>query len=79
MTRTPTNALRSAFRAAIDQADPQAAVARHMTALSRNANGRMIVIAAGKAAPAMLVCGSFKKAFCFGICGLPCGQGADLG
>ena len=54
MTRTPTNALRSAFRAAIDQADPQAAVARHMTALSRNANGRMIVIAAGKAAPAML-------------------------
>ena len=54
MTRTPTNALRSAFRAAIDQADPEAAVARHMTALSRNANGRVIVIAAGKAAPAML-------------------------
>ena len=54
MTRTPTNALRSAFRAAIDQADPEAAVARHMTALSHNANGRVIVIAAGKAAPAML-------------------------
>ena len=54
MTRTPANALRSAFRAAIDQADPEAAVARHMTALSRNANGRVIVIAAGKAAPAML-------------------------
>ncbi len=54
MTRTPTNALRSAFRAAIDQADPEAAVARNMTALSRNANGRVIVIAAGKAAPAML-------------------------
>ena len=54
MTRTPTNALRSAFRAAIDQADPEAAVARHMTAVSRNANGRVIVIAAGKAAPAML-------------------------
>ena len=53
MTRTPTNALRSAFRAAIDQADPEAAVARHMTALSRNANGRVIVIAAGKAAPAI--------------------------
>ncbi|MGB1442078.1 MAG: glycerate kinase type-2 family protein [Paracoccaceae bacterium] len=54
MTRNPTNALRSAFQAAIDQADPEAAVARHMTALSRNANGRVIVIAAGKAAPAML-------------------------
>ena len=54
MTRTPTNALRSAFQAAIDQADPEATVARHMTALSRNANGRVIVIAAGKAAPAML-------------------------
>ncbi len=54
MTRNPTNALRSAFQAAIDQADPEAAVARHMTALSQNANGRVIVIAAGKAAPAML-------------------------
>lgn len=54
MTLDPTNALRSAFQAAIDQADPKAAVARHMTALSHNANGRVIVIAAGKAAPAML-------------------------
>jgi hydroxypyruvate reductase len=54
MTRNPTNALRSAFQAAIDQADPEAAIARHMTALSHNANGRVIVIAAGKAAPAML-------------------------
>ena len=54
MTLDPTNALRSAFQAAIDQADPKAAVARHMTALSRNANGRVIVIAAGKAAAAML-------------------------
>ena len=54
MTLDPTNALRSAFQAAIDQADPKAAVARHMTALSQNANGRVIVIAAGKAAPAML-------------------------
>ena len=54
MTRNPTNALRSAFQAAIDQADPEAAVARHMTTLSHNANGRVIVIAAGKAAPAML-------------------------
>jgi len=54
MTRNPTNALRSAFQAAIDQADPEAAVAHHMTAQSRNANGRVIVIAAGKAAPAML-------------------------
>ena len=54
MTLDPTNALQSAFQAAIDQADPKAAVARHMTALSHNANGRVIVIAAGKAAPAML-------------------------
>ena len=54
MTLDPTNALRSAFQAAIDQADPKAAVARHMTALSQNANGRVIVIAAGKASPAML-------------------------
>ena len=54
MSLDPTNALRSAFQAAIDQADPKAAVARHMTALSQNANGRVIVIAAGKAAPAML-------------------------
>ena len=54
MSLDPTNALRSAFQAAIDQADPKAAVARHMTALSHNANGRVIVIAAGKAAPAML-------------------------
>ena len=54
MTLDPTNALRSAFQAAIDQADPKAAVAPHMTALSHNANGRVIVIAAGKAAPAML-------------------------
>jgi glycerate 2-kinase len=54
MTLDPTNALRSAFQAAIDQADPKAAVAHHMTALSHNANGRVIVIAAGKAAPAML-------------------------
>ena len=54
MTRNPTSALRSAFQAAIDQADPAAAVERHMTALSHNANGRVIVIAAGKAAPAML-------------------------
>ena len=54
MTRNPTNALRSAFQAAIDQADPEAAVARHMTRLPRNTNGRVIVIAAGKAAPAML-------------------------
>ena len=54
MTLDPTNALRSAFQAAIDQADPKAAVARHMTAVSHNANGRVIVIAAGKAAPAML-------------------------
>jgi hydroxypyruvate reductase len=54
MTLDPTNELRSAFQAAIDQADPKAAVARHMTALSHNANGRVIVIAAGKAAPAML-------------------------
>ena len=54
MTRNPTNALRSAFQAAIDQADPEAAVARHMTALPHNTNGRVIVIAAGKAAPAML-------------------------
>ena len=54
MALDPTNALRSAFQAAIDQADPKAAVARHMTALSHNANGRVIVIAAGKAAPAML-------------------------
>jgi hydroxypyruvate reductase len=54
MILDPTNALRSAFQAAIDQADPKAAVARHMTALSHNANGRVIVIAAGKAAPAML-------------------------
>ncbi|MGD2002653.1 MAG: DUF4147 domain-containing protein [Paracoccaceae bacterium] len=54
MTRNPKNALRSAFQAAIDQADPEAAVARHMTALPHNTNGRVIVIAAGKAAPAML-------------------------
>ena len=54
MTRNPTNALPSAFQAAIDQADPEAAIARHMTALSHNANSRVIVIAAGKAAPAML-------------------------
>ena len=54
MTRNPTNALRSAFQAAIDQADPEAAVARHMIARPYNANGRVIVIAAGKAAPAML-------------------------
>ena len=54
MTRNPTDALRSAFQAAIDQADPEAAIARHMTTLSHNANGRVIVIAAGKAAPAML-------------------------
>ena len=54
MTRNPTNALRSAFQAALDQADPEAAVARHMTRLPRNTNGRVIVIAAGKAAPAML-------------------------
>ena len=54
MTRNPTNALRSAFQTAIDQADPEAAVARHMTALPHNTNGRVIVIAAGKAAPAML-------------------------
>ena len=54
MTRNSTNALRSAFQAAIDQADPEAAIARHMNALSHNANGRLIVIAAGKAAPAML-------------------------
>ena len=54
MTRTPTNALRSAFRAAIDQADPEAAVARYMIARPYNTNGRVIVIAAGKAAPAML-------------------------
>ena len=54
MTLDPTNALRSAFQAAIDQADPKAAVARHMTAVSHNANGRVIVIAAGKAAPGML-------------------------
>lgn len=54
MTRNPTNALRSAFQAAIDQADPEAAVARHMTALTQNTNSRVIVIAAGKAAPAML-------------------------
>ena len=54
MTRNPKNALQSAFQAAIDQADPEAAVARHMTALPHNTNGRVIVIAAGKAAPAML-------------------------
>ncbi|NDH72430.1 MAG: DUF4147 domain-containing protein, partial [Rhodobacteraceae bacterium] len=54
MTRNLKNALRSAFQAAIDQADPEAAVARHMTALPHNTNGRVIVIAAGKAAPAML-------------------------
>jgi len=54
MTRNPTNALRSAFQAAIDQADPEAAVVRHMTSLPRNVKGRVIVIAAGKAAPAML-------------------------
>ena len=54
MTRNPTNALRSAFQAAIDQADPEAAVARHMIARPYNTNGRVIVIAAGKAAPAML-------------------------
>jgi glycerate 2-kinase len=54
MTRNPKNVLRSAFQAAIDQADPEAAVARHMTALTQNTNSRVIVIAAGKAAPAML-------------------------
>jgi glycerate 2-kinase len=54
MTRNPKDALRSAFQAAIDQADPEAAVARHTTALPHNTNGRVIVIAAGKAAPAML-------------------------
>ena len=54
MARNPTNALRSAFQAAIDQADPEAAIARCMTGLSHNANGHVIVIAAGKAAPAML-------------------------
>ena len=54
MTRNPKNALRAAFQAGIDQADPEAAVARHMTALPHNTTGRVIVIAAGKAAPAML-------------------------
>ena len=54
MTIKTPNALRSAFQAAIDQADPEAAVVRHMTRLPRNVKGRVIVIAAGKAAPAML-------------------------
>lgn len=54
MTIKIPNVLRSAFQAAIDQADPKAAVVRHMTRLPRNAKGRVIVIAAGKAAPAML-------------------------
>ena len=54
MTRNPKNALRAAFQAGIDQADPEAAVARHMTALPHNTTSRVIVIAAGKAAPAML-------------------------
>ena len=54
MTLNPTSALRSAFQAAIDQADPEAAVARCMTTLSISADGRVIVISAGKAAPAML-------------------------
>ena len=54
MTIKTPSALRSAFQAAIDQADPEAAVVRHMTRLPQNVKGRVIVIAAGKAAPAML-------------------------
>ena len=54
MTLDPISALRSAFQAAVDQADPQAAVAQHISNFSKTAEGRVIVIAAGKAAPAML-------------------------
>ena len=54
MTPNPTNALRSAFQAAIDQANPETAVARYITTPSKSAEGRLIVIAAGKAAPSML-------------------------
>ena len=54
MTLDPISALRSAFQAAVDQADPQAAVAQHISNFSKTAEGRVIVVAAGKAAPAML-------------------------
>jgi len=54
MTRDLKSKLLSAFQAAIKQADPQVAVERHITNVTDTPTGRRIVIAAGKAAPAML-------------------------
>lgn len=54
MTLDASRVIRSAFQASINQADPKAAVERYLSAPPVDESGRIIVIAAGKAAPAML-------------------------